>query len=311
MMCGFFGTLIGLERAVAIGARWAYGGPFASALGAALLVAGAGSMLPAVLFSLGAGVLVAASLVAQQRQPALHSLVLTLGAACWLAGNLAWVAGTPLVQTAAWWIAFLVVTVAGERLELSRVMPPSRGMKRGFALLIGTTLAGAAAGALGQPGGPPLLGASFALLGGWLMVQDVARRTVRSPGLTRYIALCLLGGYVWLVAGGVTYMAAGHTPGTPGFDAALHMLLLGFVFAMVFGHAPIILPAVLRVRIGFHLGFYVPLVLLHASLGLRIAGDVLGDFPLRAWGGLGNAAAIGLFLLTVLSTILVTRFAAR
>jgi hypothetical protein len=41
MMCGFFGTLIGLERAVAIGARWAYGGPFASALGAALLIAGA------------------------------------------------------------------------------------------------------------------------------------------------------------------------------------------------------------------------------------------------------------------------------
>jgi len=38
---------------------------------------------------------------------------------------------------------------------------------------------------------------------------------------------------------------------TAGYDAFLHAVLLGFVFAMIFGHAPIIFPAVLGIRIPF------------------------------------------------------------
>ena len=49
-----------------------------------------------------------------------------------------------------------------------------------------------------------------------------------------------------------------------------------FVFAMVFGHAPIIFPAVLRVTVPYHPVFYAPLVLLQASLALRVAGDAAG-----------------------------------
>ncbi len=65
---------------------------------------------------------------------------------------------------------------------------------------------------------------------------------------------------------------------------------------MIFGHAPIILPAVLGVRLPFHPYFYVHLTLLHASLALRLAGDLLGQEELRRFGAWGNVVAITLFV---------------
>ena len=41
--------------------------------------------------------------------------------------------------------------------------------------------------------------------------------------------------------------------------------------------------------------FYVHLVLLHATLVLRIASDLVPWLPARQWGGLGNAVALVLF----------------
>ena len=43
MVGGFLGTVIGLERAVALGRGWAYVAPLATALGAVALVAGGGA----------------------------------------------------------------------------------------------------------------------------------------------------------------------------------------------------------------------------------------------------------------------------
>ena len=58
----------------------------------------------------------------------------------------------------------------------------------------------------------------------------------------------------------------GLAPGSPARDAALHAAAVGFVFSMVFGHAPIIVPAIMRVTLPYWPAFYVPLVMLHASL---------------------------------------------
>ena len=41
MICGLFGTLIGLERAVALGRGWSYAAPVLSSLGTLSLIAGA------------------------------------------------------------------------------------------------------------------------------------------------------------------------------------------------------------------------------------------------------------------------------
>ncbi|OLT36899.1 hypothetical protein BJF79_30575 [Actinomadura sp. CNU-125] len=139
-----------------------------------------------------------------------------------------------------------------------------------------------------------LAGFGMLVLAGWLAVHDVARRTVRGTGLPRYAAACLLAGYVWLAFAGALWLAAGR-PGGGAYDAALHAVFLGFTVSMVFGHAPVILPAVLRVRLPYHPVLYAPPAVLHISLPLRVAGD-LGDAPPRAHGGgvrgAGGAAAV-------------------
>src|SRR5664279_2613379 len=94
------------------------------------------------------------------------------------------------------------------------------------------------------------------------------------------MAVCLLTGYVWLaVAAGLWTWHGSLTQG-PAYDAALRAVFLGFAMSMVFGHAPVILPAVLRVRLPHHPRDYAVLVLLHVSLALRIVG---GDYGQVDW----------------------------
>jgi hypothetical protein len=273
MVSGFLGTVIGLERAVALGRRWAYAAPLASGLGGLCLVFGLAAPGFALL-ALAAALLVAASLAVLARQSSLEMATLAAGALAWLAGNLSLYAGAPAVP---WWIAFFALTIGGERLELSRYLKRGAFARNAFIVL--------AAALLAAPLLPRVLGVVLVLLALWLFAYDLARVTVRQSGLPRYIAWCLLSGYAWLAFGGA--LLALET----AYDAALHAIFVGFVFSMVFGHAPVILPAVLRVPLPYHPALYVPLALLHASLAIRV-------FVSAAAGAWGNAAAIALFIVT-------------
>jgi len=79
----------------------------------------------------------------------------------------------------------------------------------------------------------------------------------------------------------------------------LHTVFVGFVFSMIFGHALIIIPAVMGVKLRYTPIYYLPLGLLHLSLLLRVAGDLFLWFPVRQWGGLLNEVAVLLFLALV------------
>ena len=70
MICGFFGVVISLERAVAIGRTWAYLGPVLAGLGSAAAIAGRIPPAP-WLFLAASLVLVGASIDVLRRQPAL------------------------------------------------------------------------------------------------------------------------------------------------------------------------------------------------------------------------------------------------
>jgi hypothetical protein len=305
MASGFFGTVIGLERAVALRRRWAYAAPLFSGLATlASLLAAPPSLAPA-LATLGSGVLVAASASVYRRQRELFTLTLALGALAWCVGNLLWLAGTPIATALPWWIGFLVLTIAGERLELSRFLPPSPAARGAFAAILIALAAAATLSLAAYAAGTMLLGVGLAMLAAWLLRQDIARRTIRTRGLTRYIAACLLSGYVWLAIAGVTMVASGGLgTGAASHDAALHAVMLGFVFSMVFGHAPIIIPSVIRIPIPYSPSFYAPLALLHASLLLRVVGDALADPQWRAWGGMLDAVALLAFVLGTLVALL-------
>ena len=297
MVCGFFGTVISLERAVALARRWAYLGPLAGGAGGLALICGAPIEVAQLLLALGSAVLLAGSVSVFLRQRALFTFTLAAGAGCWLAGNLLWLAGQSVFAVVPWWAGFLVLTIAGERLELSRFLPPSPVAQRVFiAVLAGLTF--------GMVLNAQLFGAALLALALWLLRQDIARRTVKDTGLTRFIAVCLLSGYAWLALAGATMLAAGLAPGSAAYDAALHALMLGFVFSMVFGHAPIIFPAVLRVAVPYHPVFYVPLALLHLSLALRLAGDLAVQPDWRSMGGALNAVALLAFILNTIAAVI-------
>ncbi len=304
MVSAFFGTVISLERAVALGSPWAYTAPIASAACGLAAIAAIGSPIPEALSVVASAVMLAASIVVWFRQRELFILMLVLGAGAWSAGNALWLAGYAFPIIAPWWMAFFVLTIAGERLELSRLLRPSAIARRVFVALVAVLTSAIVVSPAQTEAGRLLLGAALVAIALWLLRQDIARRTVKAQGLTRFIAVCLLSGYVWLAAGGLLMLVAGSEFSGLTYDAAMHAIMLGFVFSMVFGHAPIILPAVLRVSVPYHPYFYAPLVLLHASLALRFAADIALEPNWRAWGGLFNALALLAFLLGTLFAVL-------
>jgi len=300
MIGGFFGTVIGIERAVALRLRWAWLAPAASITGGWCLALGA-HRAGAVLLAAASLAFSAASLQVLRRQRAAHTLTLLIAALAWLAGNLAWLGGLSGDGTLALWFAFLVLTIAAERLEMTRLMRRRPGASTAFAL-IAALLLGALALVQAMPReGGLAFGAALVLLAAWLALFDMARVTVRTQGLSRYMALALLTGYGWLGIGGVAWAASAL--GLPARDAALHALGLGFIFSMVMAHAPVILPAVAGIKVRFGAAFYAPLALLHLSLALRLVLG-WGDARWQALGALLNVAALALFALTMVGAAL-------
>lgn len=298
MACGFFGILIGLERAVALRSPWTWTVPLLNALGAWTFALGGPEKTGTLLLFLGSLCYVGVCVRLYRLQPALYSLVSLAGALCWVGANGEWLAGRAFPQLALGWQAFLVLTIASERLELTRFTPLAPGRKKSFALASLLILSGAGLEALSPPAGIRLASAGFAALGFWLFFSDIARRTVRQQGLARFSAVCLLSGYFWLTVSGLVGLAAAPVESGFVYDAFLHSLFLGFVFSMVFGHAPIVLPAVMKIAVPYRPRFYFHWLLLQASLLARLAGDAMGSAAFRRWGALGNAAALALFFLS-------------
>ena len=304
MVCGFLGTLISLERAVGLGARWAYAAPVLAAAGAVLLDAGQFGPAGAMLMTGASLVVVAIFVVICRRESSLFALTMGAGALAWCAGIALWLAGFAIYRVVFWWIAFLVLTIAGERLELNRLLRPTPLVRAAFAAATALVCAGAIAGLRVESLGVRILGGGLLATAVWLARNDVARRTIRQHGLTRFMAVALLGGYVWLAIGGILGIA--NAPASPGvlYDAMLHAVFLGFVLSMVFAHAPVIFPAILGAPLRYRPAFYAHVALLHASLALRLTGDLVDDLARwRVWGGLLNAVSLALFLANTVSAI--------
>jgi hypothetical protein len=298
LVSGLFGTLIGLERAVAMGRDWPYAAPALSAIGTLALLAGAPTAVGAGAYAAAAAALAGASLMITIQQPALFTGALLFGALAWLAGNVLWLLGDTVPQVAGWWLAFLVLTIGGERLELSRLMPARRDGEAAFLFIIGLLLVGARNG-LTTPNGAILFGSALLALAAWLFRHDLARRNIRQAGQTRFMAACMLSGYLWLGLAGAMLLAFPPGTATFGYDAAVHAVLIGFVLSMVFGHALVILPAVTRLRVAYTPRLYGPLALLHASLVMRVAADLLEWPDPRRWSGIGAVAALVAFALVL------------
>jgi hypothetical protein len=298
MALGFVGALIAVERAVALGRRWALLAPAALGLGSLLLLAPLPLAVGRVVLLLGTLALLAVYLPLWRRQRDDAVLVQALAVVPAIGAAAMWLGGLDLPRLVPWLVAFLVLTIAGERLELARIaMGPTAGPV--LVTLAAAVVATVAAALLWPTGGTAVLGLAVLALAGWLCSHDAARHTIRATGLTRFMAAAMLAGYGWLAVTAATWLVAGPTYAGAAYDTVVHAAFLGFTLSMVMAHAPVILPAVLRRPLPWHPALWVPLGLLHASLLCRLwLGDALGVH--RAWqaGGVLNVAALLLFALT-------------
>lgn len=291
VISGFLGTVISLERAVAFGGRAAYAAPLAGGIGTVALLAGAPAVAATAWIAAPLALLAVSALLVR-RQPLPHMALLLVAAAAWAAGNALYVAGRT-ESAIPWWFAFLVLTIAAERLEMTRLLRRRPGAHALFALAAAALLAGAALAVANPAAGGVLFGAALCALAAWLAVFDLARRTRASPGFAGYSAHALLAGYAWLGVGGLAWIAMSQ--GALSFrDAALHAIALGFVMSMIFGHAPLIVPAVAGRRLRFTPAFYAPLVLLHLSVAARVGTSLFAP-ELRPAAGVSNAFALAAF----------------
>lgn len=296
MALGFLGTVIGLERAVALGSRWMFAVPLLSGGGAIVLVAGGAHALAGAAIAAAGLLLVAVYASGMRRGPETYAIVMAGGAVAWAGAALLWTVGWAVSSIVPLLALFLVLTITGERLELARLSRPG---SLGRAAFVGAVVVFAAGGVLAltlPDAGVRLAGAGLVLLALWLARFDIARQTVHRAEPARYIAICLLAGYAWLAVAGLLWLGAGAQVGGSQYDAMLHALFLGFVLSMVFGHEIVIVPAVLGVTLRFGRRFYAPLLLLHLSLVTRVVGDLTGGFTLWQLSGLTNVIAVLLFV---------------
>jgi hypothetical protein len=310
MALGFLGTVISLERAVALRRPWGFAAPAAAGAGGIALLTGLPAALGWALLCLAAVIFIVIYAVVLSIDPAVHIRVMAVGAGCWYLATVLWFGGWSIPHLVPWLAGFLVFTILGERLELARVALLTRASVRAFtvgAVLFGAGLALTAVSGRTAVVGVRVAGVGLLALALWGARFDVARKTIRVRGVTRFMAVCLLAGYVWLFAAGLIWLVDGDlSRGIARYDAALHAIFLGFVMSMIFGHAPVIVPAVLGVRLPFSPAFYAHLMLLHLALVLRIVvGDGLGH-PL-AWQVGGAATEVAVLLFLAASAIAVVR----
>lgn len=311
LVLGFVGTLVALERATALG-RWiGFTAPALLGAGAVLLVV---ELVPLVVgksvLTAGAAAftLVYVPLWRRQRDAALLTQLLAAALGC--AASILWLGDVAVDRLFPWLVAFVVLTIAAERVELARItMGPHAGgrlLVAGWSIVIALVVSLVSAGA-----GAMLLGATLAVLTAWLVRHDVARRTIKARGVTRFMAACMLAGYAWLAVAAVILLF-GHPEGRPAYDAVLHAVFLGFTMSMIMAHSTTILPAVLRRPLPYRPVFWVAVVLLHAGLLVRIGlGDGLGGATAWQVGGVLNIAALVLFLVIAVGSSIIGEPARR
>ena len=311
MVLGFVGTVICLERAVALGHRLAYLVPAMSGFGVIVLLA----PLPFDSARAGLALLTLAQLglltiyVPLWRRSHDDAVVIQgAGAFCAAGAAALLTTGAHVSQIVGWLACYMILTICGERLELSRLtMARNRALSALCLAVVAALLVSVVSPAIGWR----VLGVVLIGLAVWLCRHDVARGGLRRGGQAAYIGTLLMIGYLWLATAGIVCTIQRPPTSRNGYDAVVHSLFLGFTMGMILGHAPIILPAVLQVRLEWTTWFWLPAFLLEASLLVRIGiGDGLDRSDAVQAGGTVNVLSL-LTLVAVIATHIQPRTRAR
>lgn len=297
MVGSFLGTLISLERAVVFKNRWALLAPLLSGLSLPVFLTGypyAGLLL-LLAGSLGMAVMTYLFLTWYRHS---YYYLLFGGSVCLVIGHVVLLQTGFYPLAVPWWIAFLLLTIVAERLELSRFLPVRPWQRYLLWLSVVVFLVGVT-----QPfhgAGQQITGLGMLAIATWLLRFDMAFKSIKKQGHSQYSGILLIMGYGWLILCGLLFLFP--LQGVYWYDAALHTFFLGFVFSIIFAHAPIILPGVLgQVGKYYHPSLYIWPLLSSLALGVRLAGDLFQESDLREAAGLVQAICLLGFFLNIMA----------
>lgn len=297
---GAFGTIVSLVRLVQARAAWSVAGPVASVGACVALVAGAPHVLVATLV-LVAGVILAAMIVqiVRSTRRTFATDHMLAGALAWVGAALVWLVRADAAILITWLAGFLLLTIAGERMHLGKLIFKRTARRDARMLLAGCSLALVCSLWLSRVGmiAFGIVAASYAV---WLFRMDPSRR-MRRDAASRFMSNGVLAALAWLLAAGALWIVAGLR-GDLG-DAAIHVFMLGFVASMIVAHAPTVLGAVTGLRLGHHVSLYLHAALLHAGVAVRTVGDVTGAASVLRAGSDLTAAAVILFAIATAASV--------
>lgn len=295
MVGSFLGTLICLERIVALKRKWLYVVPIISGFSLVFFLIG-NQIMAFVLLTIGSLGLIYIYIDLIYRFKEYYFYIMMIGAIAWAVGNIIMIIDPFYPKASPWWIAFILLTVFGERLELGKFLPQSSMKKKSMLIAIGIFMLGMLIPY--HLAGKFIAGAGLILLALWLFKYDIARKSAKAKGMHRFTGSLLLAGYFWLIVCGFLMIVEFET--LFNYDAMLHAFFLGFTFSMIFAHAPIIFPGVAGLNIRpFHNSLLVWGVLLQLSIVMRIVGDLMMQSGWRKISGMASALVILFFFINL------------
>lgn len=304
MIGSFLGTLIILERVVALKQNWMYGIPIISGISIFLFWFGQ-NQLAMISISIGSFGLIYIYYYLVTKYKEVYYYIMGIGAIGWLVGNVILIVNPLYPAAVPWWMAFILFTIVGERMELNKFLPEK---KYKTPLLLASIIIYTIG--LIMPDihnlniGESISGVGLTLIAIWLFKYDIARKTIKTHGIHKYTGSLLLTGYSWLLLTGIILFLGWKAP--LAYDAVLHSFFLGFTFFMIFAHAPIIFPGVAGLSFRpYHPTLYIWTVLLFITLSGRIIGDVLSNTEIRKIFGMSNALIILSFFINLIILMII------
>lgn len=297
---GFLGTLISIERAMVMKQKAWLLVPFTSGISTLFFLLD--------FTEIGYGLLLLASLglvvimhLQSLKHPKIHTYLLYGGAALWFLGNFMAFEQGLIAAGATWWIGFLLFTIVGERLELTEFLPVKKSIKNLLLVFLFIFLLGLILPFHGI--GPYFMGSSALLISGWLLRYDMAKLSVKKGNQFKYIGLGLLVGYVWLLVFGLIVLLIPNHP--LYYDLFLHSFFLGFVFSMIWAHAPIIFPLIFGIKESpFHLILWIPWAIFQVTLIGRILSSWMSWIDERRGFAVVNGFSILVIFLTMAAIVI-------
>jgi hypothetical protein len=308
MVGGFLATLIALEKAIPLKRNIALGVPIVSAL--SLLMVAPGYYHTGLYFliagSVGLFMIQAYYLYIHPRD--LSSVLMLVGACSLIVGNAMLIRTQFYPASFPWWMGFLFFTITAERIELSKFLPVSANAKYLLLSLLALFLFGLLIPFHGI--GKYLSAVSMIGTAVWMLKHDVMRLGLKKTGLTRFSSVALLIANGWLIVNGILLIAMPDT--AYSYDILVHSFFIGYTFAMIFAHGPIILPGVLGIiSKPYHPILYASLLLVQGSLLFRMIADSLLHSQWRKMSGILTGLGILLYFATLIVLVVRERYHAK